>query len=183
MPTIFSHAFVGVGAGLSLTQKRLPARFWVLSVVLPCLPDADVIGFAFGIPYEHFLGHRGFFHGIPFAFLLAAAVVAVFFRDTKSRKRKILLTVYFFLITASHGILDAFTDGGRGIALLSPFDNARYFFPWTPIEVSPIGIGAFFSEWGVRVLINESVWIWTPLVFWVASRRAWFRRRQDMPEF
>ena len=68
-----------------------------------------------------------------------------------------------FLLTASHGILDAFTNGGLGVALLSPFDNGRYFFPWTPIEVSPIGVRAFFSAWGLGVLKSELLWVWLPL--------------------
>jgi len=52
--------------------------------------------------------------------------------------------------------------GGLEIPLLSPFDNTRYFFPWTPIVVSPIGIGSFFSQWGLTVIKNELLWIWLP---------------------
>jgi inner membrane protein len=29
---------------------------------------------------------------------------------------------------ASHGVLDALTNGGHGIAFFSPFLNERYFF-------------------------------------------------------
>jgi inner membrane protein len=58
--------------------------------------------------------------------------------------------------------LDASTNGGLGIALLSPFDNTRLFFPWTPIEVSPIGVKAFFSTWGLVVIKSELQWIWLP---------------------
>jgi len=73
--------------------------------------------------------------------------------------------LYFFILTASHGLLDALTNGGRGIALLSPFSNNRYFFPWTPIEVSPLGIKAFLSERGLIVLKSEMLWIWVPSIF------------------
>ena len=45
---------------------------------------------------------------------------------------------------ASHGVLDALTDGGPGVAFLAPFDDTRYFFPWRPIRVSPLWRG-FFS--------------------------------------
>jgi hypothetical protein len=44
------------------------------------------------------------------------------------------------------------------------------------IQVSPIG-RAFFSEYGVRVLLSELVWVWTPcavvatLLFAVRKRR------------
>jgi len=70
--------------------------------------------------------------------------------------------LYFFILAASHGILDALTNGGNGIALLSPITNERYFFPWTPIEVSPLSIKAFISQRGLTVLISELAWIWVP---------------------
>jgi inner membrane protein len=70
--------------------------------------------------------------------------------------------LYFFILTTSHGIFDALTNGGQGIALLSPLSNQRYFFPWTPIEVSPLNIKAFFSPRGLTVLRNEIIWIWAP---------------------
>ena len=38
--------------------------------------------------------------------------------------------LYLFLSTASHGVLDALTDGGLGVAFFSPFDQTRYFFPF-----------------------------------------------------
>ena len=54
------------------------------------------------------------------------------------------------------------TDGGLGIAFLAPFDNSRYFFPWRPVMVSPIGVAPFFSRYGLNVLLSEFVWIWLP---------------------
>jgi inner membrane protein len=69
---------------------------------------------------------------------------------------------YFFLCTASHGVLDAMTDGGLGVAFLSPFDPTRYFFPVHPVMVSPIGFGAFFTGDLGRVLASEVQWIWLP---------------------
>ena len=43
-----------------------------------------------------------------------------------------------------------------------PFDNARYFRPWRPIQVSPISVAHFFSERGLAVLRSEVIWIWIP---------------------
>jgi hypothetical protein len=40
-----------------------------------------------------------------------------------------MLIAHFSFVTASHGMLDAMTDGGLGVAFFAPFDNARYFFP------------------------------------------------------
>jgi inner membrane protein len=88
---------------------------------------------------------------------------------------RFLVWVYLFLATASHGLLDALTDGGHGVAFFAPFENSRYFFPFTPIEVSPIGISRFFSSRGLEVLLDEVQWIWVPAGVliggaWLASR-------------
>jgi inner membrane protein len=70
--------------------------------------------------------------------------------------------LYFFLATASHGLFDAMTDCGLGVAFFAPFDNHRYFLPWTPIRVSPIGVTRFFTARGFAVLQTEFLWIWLP---------------------
>ena len=169
MPSTISHAVVAIAGGIAFAPRDVPRRFWTLSIVCSLIADADVIGFAFGIPYDNFFGHRGFFHSPFFALIMSAMVTSVFFRSTALLNgRRYFYFLFFFVLTASHGILDAFTNGGLGIALLSPFSNTRYFFPWTPITVSPIGIKAFFSEWGYMVMKSEFLWICLP-AFLIAS--------------
>jgi len=182
MPSVFSHAIVGWSAGKTFFIKKQPLRFWFLSIILPILPDLDVIMFFFGIPYEHFWGHRGFFHSILFSLLLTALTMALFYRQIKIfRKPWLVYFFYFFLITASHGLLDAFTSGGLGIALLAPFNNTRYFFPVTPVQVSPLGFKAFFSDWGLKVMVSELLWIWFPSIAFIlvsmGIRRLWNKKR------
>ena len=141
-----------------------PLKFWILSVACSVLPDADVIGYRWlYIPYGHVFGHRGFFHSPFFAALLGIFIVCTFYR------KEVILSLqwwkyvlYFFLLTASHGLLDALTNGGQGIALLSPFSNIRFFFPWTPIEVSPFSIKTFLSPRGLKVIMSEMLWVWLP---------------------
>ncbi len=172
MPSVISHTVVAVASGMALAPKDVPEHFWPIAIACSIIPDADVIGFSFGIPYDHSLGHRGFFHSPFFGLLLSIFVVCVFFRDMEIFSRQwFFYLIFFFLLSASHGILDAFTNGGLGIALLSPFDNTRYFSPWTPIVVSPIGIKSFFSKWGLMVIKSEILWIWLPsLLIVVVSR-------------
>lgn len=163
MATIISHAFVGIAAAQVLAPAGLPIRFCVASLVCSVLPDADVLSFHFDVPYLHPFGHRGFFHSFSFAAILSGFVTLLLLgQEERFSRRSLLYFAFFFIVTASHGILDAFTDGGFGIALFSPFDNRRVFFPWTPIMVSPLGIKAFFSRWGFLVLKNEMLWIWLP---------------------
>ena len=166
MPSAISHAAVAVAAGIAFTPRDVPNHFWFLSIFCSVIPDVDIMGFSFGIPYEHFLGHRGFFHSPFFGLWMSIFLVIVFFRDLEMFSRPwFFYFFFFFLLSASHGLLDAFTNGGLGIALLSPFDNARYFFPWTPIMVSPIGIRSFLSTWGWGVISSELLWIWLPSFF------------------
>lgn len=125
------------------------------------VPDLDVIGFFFGIRYGDLWGHRGLTHSLFFAGLLSAVPVGLRHRR-ESTSAKTWLFVYFFLCTASHGVLDAMTDGGLGVALFSPFDSTRYFLPFQPVAVSPIGIGNFFNQQAFRILASEAAWIWFP---------------------
>ena len=163
MPSVISHAAVAVASGIAFAPRDVPDHFWSLSIICSIIPDADVIAFSLGIPYNHFFGHRGFFHSPFFGLLMSIFVVSVFFNDIEIfSKQWFFYFIFIFLLSASHGILDAFTNGGLGIALLSPFDNTRYFFPWTPIMVSPIGIKGFFSKWGLMVIKSELLWIWLP---------------------
>ena len=90
------------------------------------------------------------------------------------------LVSLFFLVTVSHGLLDAMTNGGLGVAFFSPFDTARYFFPWRPISVSPVGVGRFFGGQGAAILASEIEYVWLPLAtLWaaVAVLRRYFARK------
>jgi inner membrane protein len=128
--------------------------------VCSIIPDLDVIGFRFGVRYQDLLGHRGFTHSILFAAALGALVGLTLFRHGPVGGWTVFL--FLFVSTLSHPLLDMLTNGGLGVALLAPFSRERYFFPWRPIEVSPIGVGSFFSEWGMRVVLSELRWIWLP---------------------
>jgi len=164
LPTILAHSVVAASAAGGFSSGRESLKFWILSIVCSSLPDADVIGYRWlYIPSYEFFGHRGFFHSPFFAALLSLLIVCFFYRGKGIFSIKWWkYFLYFFVLTASHGLLDAFTNGGNGIALLSPITNERYFFPWTPIEVSPLSIKGFLSQRGLTVLLSELVWIWVP---------------------
>jgi inner membrane protein len=154
---------VAVAAGMAFAPRDTPHHFWPLSIVCSTIADADVLAFSFGIPYQHFFGHRGFFHSPFFGLLMSLFFVSIFFRDIEIfSKQWFFYLIFFSSLSASHGLLDALTNGGLGIALLSPFDHVRYFFPWRPITVSPINVVAFFSKWGLTVMKSEFLWVWLP---------------------
>jgi inner membrane protein len=159
----FGHACAALTIGKVYSGKKLPVLFWVLSVFCAIIPDADTIGFKFGIAYGSTFGHRGFTHSIVFALLMGFIASWVFTALTSINKKDIWkLVIYFFLVTLSHPLLDACTTGGLGVAFFSPFSNHRYFFPFHPIKVSPVEVNSFFSKWGIRVLLSEFIWIGLP---------------------
>jgi inner membrane protein len=161
MASEFAHAFVAVAMGKAFRNDVLRWREVALGAFCSVLPDLDVIGFPLGIEYGDMWGHRGMTHSVLFAALLAGCLVALWYRG-RPAIAMLGLFLYFFLCTASHGVLDAMTNGGLGVAFFSPFDTTRYFIPVRPVLVSPIGISEFFTEYGVRVLVSEAAWIWLP---------------------
>ncbi|MEP6473063.1 MAG: metal-dependent hydrolase, partial [Gemmatimonadota bacterium] len=131
----------------------------------------DAIGYWLGVPYGSLFGHRGFTHSLVFAVLLATVSVVAVGRRGIGGTSAPWLWAYLFVATASHGLLDAMTDGGMGVAFFAPFSTERYFLPWRPIAVSPIGIQRFFSARGVMILASEAVWVWLPagVIAWVGT--------------
>src|SRR5271170_7687812 len=177
MASVFSHAVAALGIGACFYRPEIPKRVWVFGAVCSVIPDADVIGFHFGVRYGDFWGHRGFTHSLLFAAILASAVTLVGFRRSLTGMSHLTLWSYLFLATASHGLLDAMTDGGLGVAFFSPFNNTRYFLPWRPIRVSPIGVTSFFSHRGLEVIQSELIWVWLPAALLVVA--AWLVRRRS----
>lgn len=175
MATVMSHAVAAVALG-TLFGRAIPGRAIFYSAVCSMVPDLDVLGFGLGIKYGDPFGHRGFTHSLCFAAVWAVLVTLALFGKPADRERWPAIGLCLFIATASHGILDACTDGGLGVAFFAPFDNARYFFPWNPIAVSPIGAG-FFSTRGLAVLANEARWIWLPSLLVAAAGICWHRRR------
>jgi len=176
MPTLFTHAVAAMALGKAFAGEKMPARFWVLSIFCAVIPDADVISFSYRFERGSMFGHRGLSHSLFFALLLALLIVWLAFRETPAFSKGWWAVVfYFFLVTASHGLLDALTDGGSGVAFFAPFYATRYFFPWRPIEVSPISVDRFLSSRGLDVIKSEILWIWIPAALLVAS--AWLYHR------
>jgi inner membrane protein len=145
------HAAVGLflgraaRPGVTLRERVLPMLGFA---ALALLPDLDAIGFMLGVPYAAEWGHRGAAHSILLA-LVAGALVGLVARSGR-------IALLAMVALASHGLLDALTDGGLGVALYWPFDLTRHFFAWRPIPVAPIGAG-FLSWRGLRCALFELV--------------------------
>jgi inner membrane protein len=162
LASLISHAVAALGIGTIFARPEIPKRVWAIGAVCSTLPDIDVAGFRFGVRYGDFWGHRGFTHSLLFASILATLALVVGFLNALSGLNRAWLWLYFFVAAASHGFLDAMTNGGLGVAFFSPFDKTLFFLPWHPILVSPISPTRFFSGRGAAVLRSELIWIRIP---------------------
>ncbi|QSQ22601.1 metal-dependent hydrolase [Pyxidicoccus parkwayensis] len=166
------HVAVGMALGRyeagGASARRLAGAMALLSL-LALLPDADVVGFKFGVAYAAPWGHRGASHSLVFAtgMALVAMGVARALRAPVAR-----WTALTFLAVASHGLLDSLTDGGLGAALLWPFSNERFFAPVHPLPVSPIGTRMLSARGlyvvGVELLAFIPFWAYA---LWPRGRR------------
>lgn len=172
-----SIGHIAIGMVAARVQQRQPLSTARLSTsmvawsALSMLPDADVIGFHFGVRYAAVWGHRGATHSFAFALAIASLVSMfglLFWREP--RGRSVQTFVIAALVVASHPVLDTLTNGGLGCALWWPFDNERHFAPWNPIPVAPIG-RRFFSHAGVSVALTESV-LFAPAFLYALCPRA-----------
>jgi inner membrane protein len=188
MPTVITHPAAALGLFPWFRRELGRPAVLVIGALLTVLPDLDVVGFKLGIPYGHLLGHRGLSHSLFFALVaggLAALAVARVYR-----LKPAVLWLYFFLCLASHGLLDALTSGGLGIAFFSPFSNERFFFDFRPLRVSAIGLGDFLASRWTVVLASELKWVWLPALALGAAgvvagrltRRAAGRAQDAAPE-
>jgi inner membrane protein len=163
-----THAVVAVTAAVGFQIPASSFRYWVVGIACAEVPDLDVIGFWLGVPYEALLGHRGLTHSILFAVLFSWVVARWAGRwGDMSHAR---LWCYLFLATFSHGVLDALTTGGLGVAFFSPFDGTRYFFPYHPIKVTPLEPEHIWGA-AVAVLISEAMWVWLPCILFLGGWR------------
>ena len=166
MDPIIPTAIVA-GAFATIAPREIPrVRLGLVLGLLSVIPDLDVIGFRFGVPYEDVLGHRGFTHSILFAVIMGFGTPLIAFPRIKMLCRVWwALVALAFTANMSHGLIDAFTDAGLGIGFLIPFDDNRYFAPWRPLATSPLSVTAFINGPANRILTNEFIWVGLPLAF------------------
>ena len=180
MASAFAHAALGATLGKLFLPEKRHWPYWLAAAACAALPDVDALGYRLGVPYASLWGHRGLTHS-----LLAAAIVAAVgvllsrLVQRVGRPAAGRLGLLLFLATASHGLLDAMTTGGLGVAFFSPWHLERYFFPIRPIKVSPLSIRGFFGSRGLLVLASEAVWVGLPCLLLLLGQR-WGRPRHSV---
>ncbi|MFN0213712.1 MAG: metal-dependent hydrolase [Saprospiraceae bacterium] len=168
MASIFGHIAVSTAIGYTLFPKQVGPGTLLVAGFCAFLPDLDVLSFRFGIPYASEWGHRGWTHSLIFS-IVAGGLIGWLWSSRLlgnhiAAKTIGPITGWFILSMCSHPLLDMLTNGGRGCALWWPFSVERIFFPWRPIQVSPMSVSDFISPWGLEVLASEVLWIGFPCI-------------------
>ncbi len=177
MPTIFAHAIIGLTATRLMPAYQRSAKAYALAAGCAMLPDIDMLARTLGVTHQ-WVQHRSITHSLTFA-LATGLVVTLLAYGIQWRHRFAQWWMYVLLFTAAtatHGVLDAFTNGGQGIALFAPFTWETYFAPWRPLEVSPFWLG-IFSERGGAVIRSELLWLALPCALLWAHAAERDRRR------
>lgn len=162
MASVIGHAALVFGFSKLIPSKQVASKLLILGILSSMLPDIDVLSYQFGIYGQDPLGHRGLTHSIPFAVLWAFILLIVFHRGDSTSK--VFIILYYTVAMSSHGLLDACTNGGDGVAFFYPFSFDRYFLPFDKIQVSPIGLSHLFSDWGIKVIVSELKYILIPSI-------------------
>jgi inner membrane protein len=175
----FGHVAVGLlagrlhGGGAGATEKPCSWATFVAFGALAVLPDADVLMVACGASDFGWLGHRGISHSFTAALAIGLAVALASRRLGWPLVRTAIAAT---LAVASHGVLDAFAQGGRGLPLLWPLTHARFHAPWRLIPDAPRGLH-LFSQVGLAEIAFEFV-LFLPITLYALWPRLASRLRQ-----
>ena len=128
MASSWTHAATALATAATIMPQGTHRRAWTLTMLAAVVPDIDAIGRPFGLGDVAFLGgHRAITHS--FAFAAAAAVILLTALRPLPRQQLIAWLALAMAI-ATHGMLDAMTSYGEGVAFLAPFSDVRYRAPW-----------------------------------------------------
>jgi inner membrane protein len=177
MPTIFGHAVAGLTIAAAFKGDRLPRRTWIVATACAVAPDADWFVSLLPLARGHALNHRGAAHSLFAALVLATLALVVAYRPLQRRFR---LWLCLAAAAVSHGLLDACTCGGVGVALFMPFSDTRWACVFQPVHVSPLPLNPSAVELFVAQLWTEAVWIGLPALLIVGWTRL-VRRATSVP--
>lgn len=161
MPTSLSHAAAGLAIASVLKPAKATSRYWMLAAACAAIPDIDALSLPLRLPPNDLLGHRGITHSVLFAVGLSAVVTALWFPRERVGDDRWRIWLAMCLATMSHGLLDALSSYGHGVALLAPMWNQHLCFSSRPLGNIGVGHRGVLSL-SLRVAANEAIWIWMP---------------------
>ena len=160
MPSSVAHGLTALALGTALLPARAPRRLLYAGIAAAVLLDVDAIGRPFGRGDLEWLGgHRALTHSLIFAAALGAGLTLLWRQSQRTTSEQLRVYAFFVSAMVSHGVLDAFTDYGEGIAFLAPLTWRRFDAPWAPFQ----------GLWEEVVIVWLPAWL---VVRYIAHRRA-----------
>lgn len=177
MSSLFGHALAGLATSAAFSKGRPPRRLWVTAAACAMAPDLDWFVDFLNLSQRSDLLHRGLSHSLLAAGAIATAGMVIAYRPHLRDRR-----IWGCVMTAalSHSLLDACTFGGKGVALLLPFSDARFVSAWQPLFVSPIPLTRRLLDWLLLSLGSEALWIGLPTLLLFGVPRL-FQRVRSAP--
>ncbi|OQA34561.1 MAG: Inner membrane protein YbcI [Acidobacteria bacterium ADurb.Bin340] len=175
MPSLLGHTLAGFTVSAAFHRGRPPFRVALAATACALAPDLDWFTGWAGLSEGHDLAHRGISHGLAAVPILAGCFMLLLFRKRLKEPR---LWLCLGAATLSHGLLDAWTFGGTGVAFLAPFIDTRYTAAWQPLFVSPLPLSGHLLEWFLFALATELVWLGLPALLIIEG----LKRRFDRPQ-
>jgi inner membrane protein len=170
VPTVLTHAVFAAATFSLVAHGRRGARLGAgVAAAISMLPDIDVTWWdltSYGAPW----GHRGMTHSLAAAAIVGALAAWACRRRVEFPGGTAGLFAIFFVSMASHGVMDALTDGGKGVGFFLPFVDERYFLPIRPVPAAPISPD--FTSPRVWSVIGAEA-----LLFWPLALGMWSARR------
>jgi inner membrane protein len=143
----------------------------LLFVGLALLPDLDVALVALGACDDGACGHRGASHSLVFAIAIGLLGGLAARRLRWPVVRTVVAATF---AVASHAMLDALGDGGRGLPLLWPFSDARFLSPIRIFPDAPRGLALLSLPGAINVAIEFAVFL--PMMLYAMWPRIMGRR-------
>jgi len=140
-------------------------------MALALLPDADLALVALGACDDGACGHRGASHSLLFAIAIGLCAGLASRRLGWPVVRTVVAATF---AVASHAMLDAFGEGGRGLPLLWPLSDARFISPIRIFPDAPRGLALLSIPGAINVAIEFAVFL--PMMLYATWPRIMGRR-------
>jgi inner membrane protein len=139
-------------------RRRRPSSWktFLLFVALALLPDADLLLVTLGACDSGACGHRGASHSLPLAIAIGFMAALAARRLGWPVLRTAVATTF---AVGSHALLDLLGAGGRGLPLLWPFTDMRFFSPIRIFPDAPRGLALLSRPGIVNVTIELAVFL------------------------
>jgi membrane-bound metal-dependent hydrolase YbcI (DUF457 family) len=133
MPSSVAHGLTAFALGAAILPQRSARPIVLTGVACAVLLDIDAIGRPFGYgDLAWFGGHRALTHSTFFALTLGLGLTFLWRQRLPSRALQGRAAAFLILAMVAHGVFDAFTGYGDGVALFAPLSWHRFASAWEP---------------------------------------------------